>query len=163
MSPVMGAMQGAGEGLETSDRGIQGGPQAMPNEAAEAAVQPSEIDVVEAAHAALASLPAECATESDRLLALCEKLVEVCPPPDFHDPLRAWMNASCSTELPECSETHAAKETEIPPCLNTTDNEPQQFALIMKGHPSQSFWGCLLSSVWPTMVSSQLSSAAHAG
>lgn len=91
MSPVMCAMQGAGEGLETSDRGIHGGPQAMPNEAAEAAVQPSEIDVVEAAHAALASLPAECATESDRLLALCEKLVEVCPPIDFQDPLRAWM------------------------------------------------------------------------
>ncbi|KAK9907265.1 hypothetical protein WJX75_000230 [Coccomyxa subellipsoidea] len=72
----MHSLLGAGEGLETSDRGIQGSPQAMPNEAAEAAVQPSEIDVVEAAHAALASLPAECATESDRLLALCEKLVE---------------------------------------------------------------------------------------
>ena len=74
---MLWSVQGLGKALEASDRGAQGGAQSMPNKAVEAVAQPPAVDVVEAAHAALASLPAECATESDRLLALCEKLVEV--------------------------------------------------------------------------------------
>lgn len=35
------------------------------------------VSVVEAAQAALISLPQDCASEADRLLVLCEKLVEV--------------------------------------------------------------------------------------
>ncbi len=73
-------MQGAGREGEVSDQGDLGSAQVMGDGAAAAAVavvQPPAVDVVEAAHAALASLPAECSSENDRLLALCEILVEV--------------------------------------------------------------------------------------
>jgi hypothetical protein len=39
--------------------------------------QAPALDVVEAAHAALESLPRDCASEAERLIALCEKLAEV--------------------------------------------------------------------------------------
>ncbi len=63
---------------EEADGGDQGGAQVAPNETVVAAAQlPPPVDVVEAAQAALASLPQGLKTEGDRLLALCEKLVEV--------------------------------------------------------------------------------------
>ena len=60
---------------EEADRGDQGGAQRAT--AAAAAQPPPPVDVVEAAQAALASLPRGLKSEGDRLVALCEKLVEV--------------------------------------------------------------------------------------
>ncbi|EIE18278.1 hypothetical protein COCSUDRAFT_60470 [Coccomyxa subellipsoidea C-169] len=76
------APDGAGREGEVSDQGDLGSAQVMGDGAAAAAVAvavvqpPPAVDVVEAAHAALASLPAECSSENDRLLALCEILVQ---------------------------------------------------------------------------------------
>ncbi|CAL8463135.1 g2669 [Coccomyxa elongata] len=69
--------QGIEMTAEEANEGDQGGVQVAPNETAVAAAQPPPpVDVVEAAQAALASLPQGFKTEGDRLLALCEKLVE---------------------------------------------------------------------------------------